>query len=117
MVSVYKEPIEFLTSIGPDWFKCGRSILVGGDMDISNRSLTSLPDLSRVEIEGSFYCNGNQLTSLKGAPKQVGKHFNCMSNLLISLDGPVCQYRLIHLTTLNNISPGRRNDSLLHGFC
>jgi hypothetical protein len=63
--------------------------VIHGDVDISQRSLSELPDLSSVEVEGGFYCAGNHLTSLKGAPKKVGGTFNCSHNRLTSLEhGP-----------------------------
>jgi hypothetical protein len=34
-----------------------------------------------------FYCLDNKLTSLKGAPKQVGGNFDCSENKLTSLAG------------------------------
>ena len=34
-----------------------------------------------------FYCGGNSLTSLKGAPQKVGGWFDCSSNKLTSLAG------------------------------
>ena len=37
--------------------------------------------------EGSFYCNYNKLTSLTGAPKEVGGYFVCYNNNLTSLTG------------------------------
>jgi hypothetical protein len=46
------------------------SIVVRGKVDFSNKGLTELPDLSEVEVRGHFYCNGNRLTSLKGAPEK-----------------------------------------------
>ena len=38
-------------------------------------------------VKGSFYCYGNQLTSLEGAPQKVGGDFNCAYNSLTSLEG------------------------------
>ncbi len=32
------------------------------------------------KVKGSFNCSGNELTSLKGAPKEVGSNFQCNSN-------------------------------------
>ena len=32
------------------------------------------------EVNGSFYCDDNQLTSLEGSPKIVEGHFDCANN-------------------------------------
>ena len=36
-------------------------------------------DLS-VDVDGDFYCNANNLTSLEGCPSSVGGGFNCGNN-------------------------------------
>ena len=61
------------------------SILVPGNLDISNKGLTSLPDLRKVKVGGYFRCDNNQLTSLEGAPHTVGGNFWCEHNQLTSL--------------------------------
>jgi len=61
------------------------SILVPGDLDISGRGLTKLPNLSSVKVVGNFSCSNNQLTSLEGAPHTVGGCFYSYSNQLTSL--------------------------------
>ncbi len=38
-------------------------------------------------VGGSFYCSGNRLISLEGAPHTVGGHLNCSNNQLTSLVG------------------------------
>lgn len=53
-----------------------RSIDVHGNVDISNQNLNKLPLKFRAII-GSFDCSSNNLTSLVGAPKSVGKHQKC----------------------------------------
>ena len=37
------------------------------------------------KISDNFWCNHNQLTSLKGGPKTVGGHYHCNNNKLTSL--------------------------------
>jgi hypothetical protein len=39
------------------------------------------------KVAQSFYCNSNQLKSLKGAPHTVGHEFMCHNNQLVSLEG------------------------------
>jgi len=63
------------------------SLHVPKDLNISNKGLTELPDLSQVSVGGNFYCDSNQLTSLEGAPQSVGGYFSCASNQLTSLKG------------------------------
>lgn len=43
-------------------------LYVPGNLNISNKDLTVLPDLSNVVVEGNFSCVKNHLTSLQGAP-------------------------------------------------
>ncbi len=62
------------------------SLIVDGDLDISSKGLTSLPDLTSVIIQGMFLCNYNKLTSLRGAPQNVGS-FSCEGNQLTTLVG------------------------------
>lgn len=45
------------------------TLMVSGNLNVSNRDMTELPDLSDVVVEGNFSCLHNRLTSLKGAPK------------------------------------------------
>jgi hypothetical protein len=38
-------------------------------------------------IEGTFYCQNNQLESLIGSPREVGEDFTCSNNRLTTLEG------------------------------
>ena len=51
-----------------------------------NNDLTSLVGAPQ-EVGGRFYCNLNRLDSLEGAPLRVGGDFDCRNNHLISLEG------------------------------
>ena len=62
------------------------SIDVDGDVDLHYRFLDFLP-IKFGTVSGDFGCSGNQLTSLKGAPREVGGSFDCGDNKLISLKG------------------------------
>jgi hypothetical protein len=62
-------------------------LVVKGDLYLNNKGLTELPDLSKVTVEGDFLCEGNELTSLKGAPQKVGGSFRGRDNELTSLTG------------------------------
>ena len=56
------------------------------NFDCSELGLTSLRG-APTEVGGDFSCSYNQLTSLKGAPQTVGGDFSCSENLLTSLEG------------------------------
>jgi len=57
------------------------------EINLHRLFLEKLPDFSNIQVEGNFYCDGNQLTSLQGAPQTVGFDFDCGYNQLTSLKG------------------------------
>jgi hypothetical protein len=59
---------------------------VNGNVDFSDKRYKTIP-VKFGFVSGGFWCNNNQLTSLKGAPKNVGGSFYCNHNRLISLEG------------------------------
>ena len=60
---------------------------VGGNFYCQhNNNLSSLEGAPR-EVGGSFYCWNNNLSSLEGAPREVGGSFYCWNNKLPSLQG------------------------------
>ena len=61
------------------------SIDVNGDVYLLNKGLTEL-QLTFNKVTGYFYCDGNDLTTLKGCPRWVGDHFGCTYNKLTSLE-------------------------------
>lgn len=61
--------------------------VVNGDLDLSKMNLSELPNLTDVIVEGNFYCFGNKLKTLKGAPKRVNGSFECSHNELENLQG------------------------------
>ena len=63
-----------------------KGYVIGGDVNLNNKSLVRLPDFSKVVVKSDFYCEGNQLFSLKGAPKEVRGSFDCSHNMLTSLE-------------------------------
>jgi hypothetical protein len=61
---------------------------VKGDFWCQENQLTSLEGAPR-NVGRGFFCNDNQLTSLEGAPQRIGKAFDCTDNQLTSLlNGP-----------------------------
>jgi hypothetical protein len=60
---------------------------VEGDFDCSYSRLKSLSGISFGHVSGNFYCYGNHLTTLAGAPQTVGGDFSCFGNQLTTLVG------------------------------
>jgi hypothetical protein len=61
---------QALVNWGVDYIKRkDGTLFVPGNLNVSNRDMTELPDLSNVVVEGNFSCMHNRLTSLKGAPR------------------------------------------------
>jgi hypothetical protein len=58
---------------------------VNWDVNLTIEGLTELP-LQFGKVTGSFDCNANKLTTLKGAPHRVGGRFDCDDNRLTSLE-------------------------------
>jgi hypothetical protein len=67
-------------------FKGVRFGVVSGDFYCYGNRLTTLEGAPQ-EIGGYFYCENNRLTSLVGAPQEVGFWFSCDHNQLTSLEG------------------------------
>jgi len=59
---------------------------VSGNFNCSWNKLTSLKGAPQ-EVGGGFYCHYSKLTSLEGAPQKVGVDFDCSYNRLTSLEG------------------------------
>jgi len=62
------------------------SVDVNGIVNIDENELKSIPVQFR-NVSEHFYCNGNEFTSLEGAPQKVGGDFDCAFNQLNSLKG------------------------------
>ncbi len=59
---------------------------VDGNVDFSNKSITSIPVQFR-NVTRHFYCYGTKITSLEGAPQSVGGNFYCSTTKITSLSG------------------------------
>jgi hypothetical protein len=59
---------------------------VTGNFNCTNNELTSLEGAPK-EVGGNFACSRNNLTSLVRSPVKVGNNFSCMENYLTSLEG------------------------------
>ncbi len=75
---------------------------VTGDVDLIKK-VEKLP-VKFGSVTGGFYCHSNYLTSLEGAPKQVGGHFNCSYNNLTSLEGAPKQVGGNFWCNINNLT-------------
>jgi hypothetical protein len=60
---------------------------VEGAFDCSYRRLSDFKGVRFGKVSGNFYCQWNSLTSLEGAPEDVGLTFYCSHNNLTSLEG------------------------------
>ena len=61
---------------------------VDGSVDLSDYSLTEFPSFIQFGVvKGNFNCSRIGLTSLRGAPKEVGESFYCHNNNLTTLEG------------------------------
>ena len=60
--------------------------IVSGSFHCSYTKITSLRGAPR-EVGGSFYCTVTKITSLEGAPREVGGSFGCCYTPITSLKG------------------------------
>ena len=60
---------------------------IEGDFDCAKKKLKDFQGVRFGVVTGGFYCSYNKLTSLEGAPQEVGGDFNCSDNKLPSLEG------------------------------
>ena len=60
---------------------------VDGDFYCSVSGLQNLMGVRFGRVSGNFNCSSNKLTSMEGAPQEVGKYFGCVFNQLTSLEG------------------------------
>jgi hypothetical protein len=95
----------------------------GNDGYENQLNLTTLVNISPKIVGGSFYCNNNQLTSLKGSPESVGRNFYCYNNKLVSLEGAPqvggyysCRYNPIYEIVGNWIEKDKNKNELIKEF-
>ena len=59
-----------------------------GDLELRDMDLTILPKaLKHVDVDGNFFCCGNDLKTLENAPRSVRGAFHCTNNILETLEG------------------------------
>jgi len=61
------------------------SVDVNENVHIEGLYLTEIP-LMFNKVLGDFYCDSNELTTLKGSPSWVGGNFDCSNNKIKSLE-------------------------------
>jgi hypothetical protein len=85
-----------------------------GDVNLSNRGLTKIP-FDFKKVDGSFYCNNNQLISLKGSPNIVSGNFYCYNNQIIS-SGEINYNVSGNFYCHNNLVVYSKNNKLIEHF-
>ena len=131
-VKRYQELFEARTPLTPEqigWLdECTRGMWIrnpetglvdiDGTFSCTRQNLTNFKGVEFGEVTGDFWCQENQLTSLEGAPQNVGSGFYCANNKLTSLKGaPQKVGRDLHcygnqLTSLEGLPEGIRNEFL-----
>lgn len=110
-------PYLLLREGGLKDFKGVRFGGVTGHFKCKYNSLTSLEGAPQ-EVGGDFDCSCNKLTSLEGAPQKVGGNFDCSGNNLTSLKGApkmIKGYLDCHannLTSLGGAPPKKVSDKI-----
>lgn len=79
---------------------------VNSVLDLSALNLTSLEDLPYKlnKVHNDFYCSTNNLTSLKGCPKEVNGNFICSNNNLTNLIGAPMTINGDFVCSVNNLT-------------
>ena len=60
---------------------------IKGSFYCSSQGLEDFLGIRFGKVDGYFYCDGNQLRTLEGSPREVGRYFYCYSNQLRTLEG------------------------------
>ncbi len=84
-------------------FKGVRFGVIKRDFECRSNQLTTLVGAPQ-EVGGYFNCGHNQLTTLVGAPQKVGEYFSCSHNQLISLKGAPREVRGSFWCNYNQLS-------------
>jgi len=100
MIELFKSDVELYESTKQkirekykttDWYKeiieNTENDEYDGDLELYRTCYLFLPDLSDIIVTGDFNCSYNNLISLEGCPKKVGRDFWCSNNYLTSLEG------------------------------
>ena len=87
-----QEQIDFLddcTLLDGEWKLNPDTGLIDvlGSFSCKDKGLYNLKDIRFGRVSLYFFCNGNNLKTLDGSPREVGAGFWCQNNPLISLEG------------------------------
>ena len=77
---------------------------VKGDFDVSRQDLVNMNGIKFGKVSGDFSCSDNNLTSLEGAPQEVGGNFSCEDSKLTSLKGAPQEVGGIFHCSENNLT-------------
>ena len=84
-----KEQISFLDEYTDGTWSINKEgfVDINGSFICIAANITDFKGIQFGTIKGDFICARNKLTSLEGAPQEIGGHFNCSDNKLTSLEG------------------------------
>lgn len=86
MLNPHTNPLRFHYERLPHEVNEDGSWTILGDVDVGDSMLTSLECGIRIaKVKGDYFCDGNKLTNLRGAPEEIEGDFNCSFNQLRDL--------------------------------
>jgi hypothetical protein len=86
-------------------FNSDGTIDVDGDIDITDKMVDNGKFKYKFgNVSGDFSCSANELTSLEGAPTEVGGDFSCSANELTSLEGAPTEVGGAFICSVNNLT-------------
>jgi hypothetical protein len=87
--SLTDEQRKFLDRIAHGFWSVNKEGLVDvrGNFFCGDEGLEDFLGIRFGRVSGHFWCDGNQLRTLDGSPREVGGDFLCHENPLISLEG------------------------------
>ena len=90
VTNLTQEQIDFLNRCTWGGWKVNPNtglIDIQGNFDCRNKNLNDFEGLRFGKVTGYFSCSDNNLKTLDGSPREVGRNFWCPGNPFISLEG------------------------------
>ncbi len=129
-VKEYQELFEARTPLTPEqikwldtwtsgnWFRKPETGLVDieGDFRVHRQDLTDFKGVRFGKVDGNFDCSYNRITSLDGAPQEVGNNFHCYDNQLTTLDGGPSIVKWDYNCSRNNLASLKDATKLVNGY-
>jgi hypothetical protein len=129
-VKEYQELFEARTPLTPEqikwldtwtsgnWFRNPETGLVDieGDFKVHRQDLTDFKGVRFGKVDGNFDCSYNRITSLDGAPQEVGNNFHCYDNQLTTLDGGPSIVKWDYNCSRNNLASLKGAPKLVNGY-